>query len=129
MNASGVNIRKGASTSYTSLGKLAKGTKLVILGSSGSWYHVRVISSGVEGYVFAKYVTMNSQAGGTMTVNGAITARLNLRTMPSTGSGSRVLLVMPKGAVVMVYSIVNGWAYVNYEGTSGYCISSCVKTG
>lgn len=129
MNASGVNIRKGASTSYTSLGKLAKGTKLVILGSSGSWYRVRVISSGVEGYVFAKYVTMNSQAGGTMTVNGAITARLNLRTMPSTGSGSRVLLVMPKGAVVTVYSIVNGWAYVNYEGTSGYCISSCVKTG
>ena len=129
INASGVNIRKGASTAYTSLGKLSKGTKLVVLGSSGSWYRVRVVSSGAEGYVFAKYVTLGGQVSASMTVYGAITARLNLRTTPSTGSGSRVLLVMPKGAIVTVYSIVNGWAYVNYEGTSGYCISSCVKTG
>ncbi|MDO4572996.1 MAG: SH3 domain-containing protein, partial [Clostridia bacterium] len=128
INASGVNVRSGPSTAYDRLLRLSRHTSLTILGSSGSWYHVRIDASGQEGYVFGKYVTMTGLKKSD-TVYGVITARLNLRAMPTTGAGSRVLTVMPRGAVVTVYSVVNGWAYINYEGTSGYCIASCVKTG
>ncbi len=126
VNASGVRVRSGPGTGYDSLGKLSRNTTLNILGSSGSWVHVEVRASGVTGYIFNKYVTIT----GTVkqeTVAGVITARLNLRTAPTTSSGSQVLLVMPKGAVVTVHNTVNGWCYITYNGTQGYCISSCVR--
>ena len=128
INGSGVALRTGPSTAYDRLARLSRSTSLTILGSSGSWYHVRLTAGGKEGYVFAKYVTMTGAQKETATY-GVITARLNLRAMPTTGAGSRVLLVMPKGAIVTVYSVVGGWAYVNYNGTSGYCIASCVRAG
>lgn len=128
INASGVNLRRGASAACESLGRLPIHTNLAILGSSGSWYHVRVVSSGAEGYVFGKYVAI-PRVTKTLATIGAVTARLTLRSMPTTGAAGQVLFVIPKGAVVTVYSVVNGWAYVNYDGTSGYCLASCVKTG
>ncbi len=126
INASGVRIRSGPGTGYDSLGKLGRNTTVTVLGTSGSWVHLEVRSSGTQGYVFGKYVTMTGTVRQDDTA-GVITARLNLRAAPATGTGSRVLTVMEKGAVVTVHSTVNGWCYVTYNGTSGYCISSCVR--
>jgi uncharacterized protein YgiM (DUF1202 family) len=78
--------------------------------------------------VFAKYVTMNSTVKSATQI-GVITSRLNLRAQPSTRSSATILLTMSRGSVVTVYSTVNGWCYVNYNGTLGYCVASCVKTG
>ncbi|MEG1754779.1 MAG: SpoIID/LytB domain-containing protein [Clostridia bacterium] len=126
INASGVNIRNGASVGYDSLGKLGRNTTVKILGSAGSWLQVETVSSKINGYVFAKYVTMTGTQK-TEISTGTITARLNLRTAATTGASSRVLQVMPRGAVVTVLSTANGWCKVMYEGTTGYCISSCVR--
>jgi len=60
INASGVNFRTGPSTSYKSNGKLDKNTALTLLGISGSWYKVKITSTGKNGYVFAKYVTLTA---------------------------------------------------------------------
>lgn len=57
VTGSGVNIRKGASTTYQSLGKLQKGTAVTILDTAGNWYKVQVLSTGVTGYVYQKYVS------------------------------------------------------------------------
>jgi peptidoglycan hydrolase-like amidase/uncharacterized protein YgiM (DUF1202 family) len=128
VNASGVNVRTGASTRYKSLGRLRRNTSVKIVGSSGSWYQVEISSLDVTGYVFAKYVTMNSTVKSATQI-GVITSRLNLRAQPSTRSSATILLTMSRGSVVTVYSTVNGWCYVNYNGTLGYCVASCVKTG
>ena len=128
INASGVYVRSGASTRYKSLGKFVRYTSVNVLGSSGSWYQVEVPSAEITGYVLAKYVTVSGTTK-TTTQTGTITSRLNLRAQPSTSSSSKVLLTMSSGSVVTVYSTVNGWCYVNYGGTLGYCVASCVKIG
>lgn len=133
INASAVNIRTGPSTSYTSLGKLARRTELTILGSAGSWYRVRVNATGLEGFVFGKYVSLQTTGSGTGTTRpqtgqGTInTGLLNLRDKPSTGSDSTVLLSMRLGYTVTVHSISGEWAYVTYNGTKGYCIAKCIE--
>ena len=133
INASAVNIRTGPSTSYTSLGKLARRTELTVLGSSGSWYRVRVNATGLEGFVFGKYVSLQTTGSGTgtsrpQTGQGTInTGLLNLRDKPSTGSDSTVLLSMRLGYTVTVHSISGEWAYVTYNGTKGYCIAKCIE--
>ena len=40
---------------------------------------------------------------------------------------SRVLLSLRRGYEVTVHSVSGTWAYVTYNGTSGYCIAKCVK--
>jgi peptidoglycan hydrolase-like amidase/uncharacterized protein YgiM (DUF1202 family) len=127
INASGVNVRTGASTRYNRLGQLSRYTSVKVVGSVGSWYQVEIPSIDVSGYVFAKYVTLTETVKKT-TDTGVVTSRLNLRSQPSTSSATKILLTMEKGATVTVYSTANGWCYVNYNGTLGYCIASCVKT-
>ena len=58
LNASGVNFRTGPGTSYSSMGKLDKGTLVTVLSKSGDWYKLTVNATGKTGYVFAKYITL-----------------------------------------------------------------------
>ena len=58
VSGSGVNLRTGPSTTYQSLAKLAKNTALTVLETAGDWYRVRIKSSGKEGYIYQKYVTV-----------------------------------------------------------------------
>ncbi len=46
---------------------------------------------------------------------------LNLREKPNTSS--RVILSMPKGAMLTVLGIVGDWSVVNYRGNVGYALS------
>ena len=125
INASRVNLRRGPSTSYNSLGRLNKGTKLSVLSSSGSWYQVEVTGTGERGYVFAKYVTLSSAAGSQN--KGIVTALVNLRSLPSVERDSKVMTTMKKGDIVTVLSRANGWCYVRYGDLTGYCIASVIS--
>lgn len=126
LNASGVNVRAGTSTRYSSLGTFARNTSVRVLGSSGSWYQIEIPSADLTGYVFAKYVTL-IETVKTSEKTGVVTARLYLRAQPSTSAGSKVLLTMDRGSTLTVYSTSNGWCYVNYNGTIGYCYAAYVK--
>ena len=125
-----VNIRTGPSTSYASLGRLDRRTALAILGSEGSWYRVRVEESGLEGYVFGKYVTLHAAGDGdggapSATGQGVVnTGLLSLRSEP--GSDSALLAAMRIGYTVTVHSISGEWAYVTYNGRQGYCVAKCL---
>ena len=59
INARRVNLRSGPSTDYRSLGRLDEGTALYVLSQSGSWYRVRIKSSGKTGYIHRLYVTLS----------------------------------------------------------------------
>ncbi|MEA4869354.1 MAG: SH3 domain-containing protein [Christensenella sp.] len=128
INASGVNLRTGADTRYNSIGKLARNTSVKVVGSSGSWYQIEVPSAKLKGYVFAKYVTL-AETVKTSETTGVVIARLNLRAQPSTSTSSKILLTMDRGVTVTIYSTANGWCYVDYNGTKGYCYASYVKVG
>lgn len=66
INATGVNMRSGPSTSDKVLATLDYGTELVLVETkaTNNWYHVKT-KSGTEGYVYADYVTKGklSKAG------------------------------------------------------------------
>ncbi len=49
------NLRKGPSTETESLGKLARHTKITIIGEQGDWY--KVTYNGMEGYISKPLVT------------------------------------------------------------------------
>ena len=83
--------------------------------------------------MFGKYVTLVSTGTGAgaslpaVTGQGTInTGLLNLRDKPGTGSDSTVLLSMRYGYTVTVHSITGTWAYVTYNGVTGYCIAKCI---
>ena len=52
--SSGLNVRKGAGTSYASLGKLSNGTKVEIVSTSNGWHKIKYGSG--YGYVSASYI-------------------------------------------------------------------------
>lgn len=63
INASSLNVRSGAGTSYSSVGKLGKGTAVTVVGEKAAsdgktWYQIRFTSGGSTqtGYVLSTYV-------------------------------------------------------------------------
>ena len=63
INASSLNVRSGAGTSYSSVGKLGKGTAVTVVGEKAAsdgktWYQIRYTSGGSTqtGYVLSTYV-------------------------------------------------------------------------
>jgi peptidoglycan hydrolase-like amidase/uncharacterized protein YgiM (DUF1202 family) len=128
INASGTILRAGPDTRYNSLGKLKRNTTVNVTGSFGGWYQIEVPSAKLSGYTLAKYVTLTKPAQTDISI-GVVTGGLNLRAQPSSSDSSRILLVMPKGSIVTIYSTVSGWCYVDYQGTKGYCSAAYLKIG
>lgn len=60
INASGVNLRTGASSDSASLGTLSKNTLITAVSKTGSWYKVKITSTGTSGYVYKTYVTLGT---------------------------------------------------------------------
>ena len=130
ITASGVNMRIGPGTSYTSLKKLSKDTGVYVLDRSGSWYSVLVGSIG--GYVHEDYVQVtgsvvkeeveNSGAIGKGTATGSV----RLRRGP--GTDSAIITTLSKGTELTLYGITSGWYSAKLsDGTAGYVSSKYVK--
>lgn len=74
INGNGVNLRAGASTSYTSLGLMYSGDQVAVYSdttSSAPWWIVVVTSGnckGKTGYVHINYVTVSDPARSATTV-------------------------------------------------------------
>jgi len=71
INANGVNIRAGSSTVSKSYGKLLKNTTLGLYEKIGSWYRVRVNATGLDGFVYAKYVDITQTGAGSSASGGS----------------------------------------------------------
>lgn len=53
-----LTVRSGAGTNYSAIGKVAKGSKVVIVGSSNGWYKIEYkASSNGYGYVKSSYIS------------------------------------------------------------------------
>ena len=128
--SSGLNVRKGPSTSYAKVAKLANGTKVNVITTSGDWS--KITSGSITGYVSNAYLTAspsnnggsnesndNNQATTTKYVNS--NSNLNVRSGPSTSHS--VVTKLTRGTAVTVHSTSNGWSKITVNGVSGYVSS------
>ncbi len=127
VNTDGLNVRTGPSTSYASIGKLNKGTKVEVISESAGWSKINYnnktayVSSG-----YLKAVSTNTpedtkpedttqQYKEIKVVN---TDGLNVRKGPSTRYES--IGKIDKGTNVEVISESDGWSKINYKNTTAY---------
>ena len=102
INATDVNVRSGAGTTYSILGTVNKGYTFTVTGtkkdkSGAKWYKFRYKSK--DGYVLAKYVSIVKSSSVTAVSNlkGTVTSSdgVNVRKGPGTSYGA--LGVLAKG--------------------------------
>ena len=60
---SGLNVRKGPSTSYSKVGTLSKGTAVTVYSTSNGWS--KISANGIEGYVSSKYLSATKPSTST----------------------------------------------------------------
>ncbi len=121
VNVSVLNLRSGASTSYSVIGTLYMGDTVSITESNNGWYGVTT-ASGATGYVYAQYITLGSSGSTSTSVTPASgegtcnTSALNVRSDASTSAsvigliryGTKVTITGTAGAWYQVTTTVNG---------------------
>ncbi|WP_227394325.1 N-acetylmuramoyl-L-alanine amidase [Jeotgalibacillus aurantiacus] len=110
-----LNVRSGAGTSYSVLGKLNTGHRLFVYGVSGDW--AKVDYNGKMAYVHKAYVTFLDYAGhplGAPTANGTVnTNGLNVRSQPS--STSQITGKLNNGNKVVIYGTQGDWLKIEHN--------------
>lgn len=127
-----LNMRKGAGTSYASLGKLSKGTRVEILEKSKNGW-TKIFVNNKAGYVSSDYIKVNGASirkstvtTTTATKKGVVTGN-GLRVRKEANTNSAILTKLYKGDNVTVLNTSKGWAKINYKGTVGYVSSDYLK--
>ena len=129
----GLNVRSGAGTSYSKLGKLEYKEKVTVLSTSNGWSKINY--NGKTGYVDSSYLkstlqdstndnTNNETTGTTKYVN--TTSGLNVRS--GAGTSYSKLGKLEYKEKVTVLSTSNGWSKINYNGKKGYVDSSYLQS-
>ena len=129
----GLNVRSGAGTSYSKLGKLEYKEKVTVLSTSNGWSKINY--NGKTGYVDSSYIkstvpgstndnTNNETTGTTKYVN--TTSGLNVRS--GAGTSYSKLGKLEYKEKVTVLSTSNGWSKIKYNGKTGYVDSSYLQS-
>jgi len=128
ITTAGVNVRGGASTSYSKIGYLAKGTKVDIEKKmSNGWYKIEY--KGSYGYVSGKYVKVYDYDYDDVydyDYDGVTTAGVNVRSGAST-SYSKIGYLTKGTKIDIEKKMSNGWYKIEYKGSYGYISGKYVK--
>ena len=119
-----VHFRKGAGTSYTSMGVLDKGTKVDYISQSGSWTKVEYNSK--TGYIHSDYLKKGESTSTTATKYVTPSNGLNVRKGPGTSYSK--IATLSKGTEVTVYLTSNGWSKIKANGVEGYVSSEYLSS-
>ena len=132
----GLNLRSAPDTESAKIMLMDCGTSVTILRLENGWAYVNC--NGTYGWCAAEYLNYESGvqvAGTTAPTTQGVTESidsadsktacvlpakgLNLR--QTAGETGTKIKVMKQGARVTVLKVENGWAYVNCDGTYGWC--------
>ncbi len=121
VNTDGLNVRKGPSTSYESIGKIDKGTSVEVISESDGWSKINY--KNTTAYVATRYLDKKSTNTEDTTqqykeIKVVNTDGLNVRKGPSTSYDS--IGKIDKGTSVEVISESDGWSKINYKNTTAY---------
>lgn len=106
VTTSSLNVRSGASTSYSKIGSVYQGKKVSIYAESNGWY--KISYNGGYGWVSKSYVSTGTTSGSTSsgsssTVNGYTVKRtLNVRAVAYTGGTMTALGTPVRYGVIAV---------------------------
>ena len=121
VTASVLNVRSGASTSYSVVGKLSKGEKVEILSSSNGWYKIEY-DNNKTGWSCDDYIIKNNTTKGTVTASV-----LNVRSGASTSYS--IIGKLRKGDNIEILSSNNGWHKIQYsQNNTGWVCGDYVST-
>ena len=121
VNTNGLNVRKGPSTSYSSIGKLNKGSNVEVISESAGWSKINY--NNTTAYVATMYLDKKTTNTEDSTekykeIKVVNTNGLNVRKGPSTSYSS--IGKLNKGSNVEVISESAGWSKINYNNTTAY---------
>lgn len=119
-NGGNLNVRSGAGKGYGIITSVPNGTAFIVKKTSGSWYKVKILKSGVVGWVSKSYTTKKATAK--VSTNGS-----NLNVRKSHTTSSSVLGSLKPGAKVTVKSVYGNWAYVTYGSLTGWASMTYLK--
>ncbi|EAC5198638.1 N-acetylmuramoyl-L-alanine amidase [Listeria monocytogenes] len=116
-----LNVRSGPGLAYDVTSQARKNEVLRVVGEENQWYKVQ-LDNGNSGWV-ASWLVENTDVSAASNSVAIVSSdgRLNVREKPSTSSKSLGLL--NNGDQVTVTSQQNGWAQIQYNGTSAWVSS------
>ena len=129
-NSGKLHLRVLPTASSQSLGLYPNGTKVLVSSTVNGWAYVTVTTNGASGFMALSCLVYADPGPAprptdptpvehtTMYVQTGNSGKLHLRTAPSQNAQS--LGLFPNGTAVTVTARVNGWAYVNVYGLTGY---------
>ena len=119
-----LNLRSAPAVSGRILGSLKNGEQVTVVALEGAWARIR--RSGRDGYVMAKYLTLDKPSSSLPEADSIVYARvrleqpgavLRLRAAP----GGTILARLKNGAFVRVIALKGQWARVETaSGQTGY---------
>ena len=118
-----VNVRSGPGTKYSKLGKLSKGERVKMLGTTGDW--TRIEYKGKTGYAFSSYVRVVKENPG-QDKKLYLTEDAFLYAGP--GTGYKKLRSLYAGDVVILLERHGDWARVEYGSSTGYVLYRMLTT-
>ena len=124
--ASYLNLRETPSTAAKVLAQYYNGVRLEMIEQGEIWCHVYGKSSGKNGYVMTKFVTLYGLPSvPTRTVSNG-SSYVNLRTQPSKKTGTVIQRVW-SGQTVTILIPGGEWTKIRYNGSEGYMMSAFLK--
>ncbi|WP_299087026.1 SH3 domain-containing protein [uncultured Metabacillus sp.] len=131
---SNLNVRKSPATSATVISKLKKGTEVLVSAKQAGWSKIK--AGNIEGYVSSQYLTPKKssenkaidqeQTTETKYVKVELGSSLNMRNRASTNSS--IMVKLPRGLEVTVFSEANGWSKIKAYGKIGYVSSQYLSS-
>ena len=115
----GLNMRKGPSTSYSVIKKLAKGTKVTVKSTSNGWSKITV--DGSTGYVSSSYLSSKKQSGSSSSSSTSANSSSTSASTSKIVSFAKKLLGKPYvwGAQGPNGFDCSGFTYYVYKNTAG----------
>lgn len=115
-----VNVRAGQDKSFESVGRLSKGTEVVVVGKEYGWYKVK-LPDAAKCFISSKYIKGHGGGIGEVTGN-----RVNVRA--AAGEKFTSLGQLQKGTLVRIRDKTNDWFQIEpLEGIYGWISEEFLK--
>ena len=129
-----LRLREQPNTNAKTINSYYTGTQVTILGTSGSWYYVRV--NGNTGYMMGSYLTINADSGssnapsGNLNITAYVTSANGLSVRMRSGPSTTYSVVgsYPVGTKATILAKGTYWFQVSINGQIGYMMSQYLTT-
>lgn len=126
--SSALNVRSGPETSYSVVGKVYDGDKVVVLEQGSTWDKIQI--DDVTGWVKNEYLIIDNATGVYTVIESveedvyklvSVSSKLNVRKGP--GTSYSIVGKLDNGAKVKIIDTNNKWEKIQYNDMEGWVLS------